>query len=101
MEEKWLAYAKKLQSIAQAGLTYSKDKYDIERFEQIREISMDIYTHYTTLQFEQIEELFTSEMGYQTPKVDVRAVVFKDEKILMVRETDNGQWSLPGGWADT
>jgi ADP-ribose pyrophosphatase YjhB (NUDIX family) len=100
MENKWLEYAKKLQSIAQSGLTYSNDKYDIERFEQIREISVDILNNYTEINHEKLRDLFANETGYQTPKIDVRAAVFKEDKILMVRETNDGKWSLPGGWAD-
>ena len=100
MEEKWLSWAKKIQSIAQAGLEYSKDKYDIERFQQLRQLSKEIMSQYTDLGEEKIQDLFCNEKGYQTPKVDVRAVVFKDNKILMAKEIIDGCWSLPGGWAE-
>ncbi|MBT2733458.1 NUDIX hydrolase [Bacillus sp. ISL-7] len=100
MEPKWLEWAKQLQSIAQAGLTYSKDVYDLERFELIRNISVEILTQYTNVDHKVIKELFANETGYATPKVDIRAVVFRDNKILMVRENDGGGWSLPGGWGD-
>ena len=100
MEPKWLEWAKQLQSIAQAGLTYSKDVYDIERFEMIRNISVEIMTEYTNVDHKTIKELFANETGYATPKVDIRAVVFKGDSILMVREKQDGDWSLPGGWAD-
>ncbi|HLR09021.1 MAG TPA: NUDIX hydrolase [Bacillota bacterium] len=100
MEPKWLEWAKQLQSIAQAGLTYSKDKYDIERFEMIRDISVDMLSQQTKINKTVIKELFANETGYATPKVDVRAVVFKDNKILMVKEEDDDVWALPGGWAD-
>lgn len=99
-EPKWLEYAKKLQAIAQAGLTYSKDKYDIERFEQIRDISIDIISNYTEMEHEKVRNLFANETGYQTPKVDVRGAIFKDGKILLVKEKIDGLWALPGGWAD-
>lgn len=100
MEPKWLEWAKQLQSIAQAGLTYSKDIYDLERFEAIRKMSVEILQEHTGLEKSMIADLFANETGYATPKVDIRAVVFKDDKILMVRETHDGKWSLPGGWAD-
>ena len=100
LEPKWLDWAKQLQSIAQAGLTYSKDVYDLERFELIRNISVDILAHYTDMDRPVIKDLFAGETGYATPKVDIRAVVFKDDKILMVRENTDGNWALPGGWAD-
>ncbi|QCJ44554.1 NUDIX domain-containing protein [Bacillus sp. S3] len=100
METKWLEWAKQLQSIAQGGLTYSKDVYDLERFELIRNISVEILTQHTNIDQKVIKELFANETGYATPKVDIRAVVFRDNKILMVRENHDGGWSLPGGWGD-
>ncbi|MEK8198428.1 NUDIX hydrolase [Lysinibacillus sp. FSL M8-0134] len=100
MEPKWLEWAKQLQSIAQAGLTYSKDVYDVERFELIRNISVQILENHTTIDNTTIKELFANETGYATPKVDIRAVVFRNDKILMVRETKDREWSLPGGWGD-
>lgn len=100
MEYKWLEWAKQLQSIAQAGLAYSKDVYDLERFKQIRELSTEILENYTKTDMKTIHDLFANETGYATPKVDIRAAVFKDNKILMVKEKLDGHWSLPGGWAD-
>lgn len=100
MEPKWLEWAKQLQSIAQAGLTYSKDVYDIERFEQIRDLSIDILSQYTEMDHTIIRDLFANETGYATPKVDVRAVVFRENKILMVKENMDNAWALPGGWGD-
>ncbi|QCJ41249.1 NUDIX domain-containing protein [Bacillus sp. S3] len=100
MEPKWLEWAKQLQSISQAGLTYSKDVYDLERFEQIRKLSVEILSHYTEMDQTVIRDLFATETGYATPKVDIRAVVFRDYKILMVRENTDDHWSLPGGWGD-
>jgi ADP-ribose pyrophosphatase YjhB (NUDIX family) len=100
MNNKWLQWAAQLQSIAQAGLTFSKDKYDLDRYEQIRNLAVEIVHEYTDIDTVKIKELFASETGYQTPKVDIRAVVFKDDKILLVHEKIDGKWSLPGGWAD-
>lgn len=100
MESKWLTWAKELQSIAQAGEHYSKDKFDIERFNRIREISVEILNEYTDIDNEKIRDLFCNEKGYQTPKVDVRGVVFKDGKILLVQEQIDNKWALPGGWAE-
>ncbi len=100
MEPKWLEWAKQLQAIAQTGLTYSKDPFDIERFEAIRKISIEIMNHYTDVEEKKIKNLFAKETGYATPKVDIRAVVVKDHKVLLVREKSDNAWSLPGGWAD-
>ncbi|MFD3156947.1 NUDIX hydrolase N-terminal domain-containing protein [Haloimpatiens sp. FM7330] len=100
MEPKWLTWAKQLQSIAQAGLAYSKDKYDIERFQQIRNLSVDILNEYTGVSNEKIKDLFCNETGYQTPKIDIRGAIFKENKILLVKESLDGLWSIPGGWAE-
>ncbi|WP_019423478.1 NUDIX hydrolase N-terminal domain-containing protein [Paenibacillus sp. OSY-SE] len=97
---KWLQWAKRLQALAQTGLTYTKDVYDRERYEELREMSVDMMANYSKVNKEQIELAFAAEDGYATPKVDVRGVVFKDNRILLVREKADGAWSLPGGWAD-
>lgn len=100
MTQKWLEWAKEIQAISQAGLAYSKDIYDKERFEQLRELSVSILHEYTEMEHEKIRTLFASDTGYPTPKVDIRGVVFQDEKILLVKERNGGGWALPGGWAD-
>lgn len=97
--EKWLEWAVELQALAQAGLFYSKDKYELERYERIREISAEMISYKTELPLEKVKDLFCSDIGYQTPKIDTRAAIFKDGKILLVHEA-NGTWSLPGGWVD-
>lgn len=96
---KWLEWAVELQSLAQAGMTYGKDGYDLERYARIREIAAEMVARQTDLPLEKVKGLFCNETGYQTPKLDTRAAIFKDEKILLVKETD-GRWSLPGGWVD-
>ena len=95
----WLDWAVELQALAQAGLYYSKDPFDQERFQRIRDISAEMMAHQTALPLETVKDLFCGETGYQTPKLDTRAAVFQDGKILLVRET-SGRWSLPGGWVD-
>jgi ADP-ribose pyrophosphatase YjhB (NUDIX family) len=100
MKTKWLEWASQLQSIAQAGLTFGADTYDLDRYEKIRSIAVDIVHEYTDIDHKKVRELFASETGYQTPKVDIRSSVFNNDKILMVREKIDGAWSLPGGWAD-
>lgn len=100
MENYWLETAKKLQALAQSGLAYCTNQYDIERYEELRDISADMMSKYTETEITMVKNLFCNETGYQTPKVDIRGVVFKDDKILMVREKLDGAWALPGGWAD-
>ncbi|MDR0267355.1 NUDIX hydrolase [Paenibacillus sp.] len=97
---KWLGWAKQIQGIAQTGLTYTKDVYDKERYEQLRMLSLEIMREYTNMETRILEDLFAGEEGYATPKVDIRGVVIHDNRILLVKEKEDGGWSLPGGWAD-
>lgn len=99
MNKEWLHWAVELQSLAQAGLTYGKDVYDIERYQRIRDISAEMLAFQTDIPVEKVKDLFCNETGYQTPKLDTRAAIFENGKILLVREND-GKWSLPGGWVD-
>lgn len=98
-DNNWLLWAKEIQAIAQTGLEYSDDIYDIERFTRLREIACSMLEEPTGLDKGEIYDLFCLDEGYQTPKVDTRAVVVVDNKILLVQEND-GRWSLPGGWMD-
>ncbi len=97
--EKWLKWAIEIQSLAQTGLAYTRDVYDRERYERLREISAEMLAEKSGMGIEKVKELFCNESGYQTPKLDTRAAVFEDDKILLVHE-NNGTWSLPGGWCD-
>ena len=99
MKEQWLEWAIELQSLAQAGLTYGKDIFDRERYERIREISAEIMAYKTDIPVQKAKDLFCNETGYQTPKLDTRAAIFQNGKILLVKE-NSGKWSLPGGWVD-
>lgn len=95
----WLDWAVELQSLAQAGLYYSDNKYELERYERIREIAGEMMAYKTPISKEKLIGLFANEVGYQTPKLDSRAAIIKDHKILLVQEED-GTWALPGGWVD-
>ncbi|MCD8261057.1 MAG: NUDIX hydrolase [Bacteroides sp.] len=95
----WLKWAMELQFIGQAGVTYSNDKFDLERFHRIREIAAEILSLQTGLSIEKVTTLFCNETSFQTPKLDCRAAIFEKGRILLVRERD-GLWSLPGGWVD-
>ncbi len=96
----WLKIARELHSISQVGLEHAYSGYDTERYERLREISAEIISIQSTLSQEEVQKSFAMQPGYITPKVDVRAAVFRDEKILLVKEANDGRWSLPGGWAD-
>ena len=88
-----------LQSLAQAGLTYGRDSYDLERYSRIRELSAEMLANLAELPVEKVQNLFCGETGYQTPKIDTRTAIFDGDRILLVRES-NGEWALPGGWCD-
>jgi ADP-ribose pyrophosphatase YjhB (NUDIX family) len=99
-DPQWLQWAKILQATAQDGIAYSKDPFDVERFQRIREVAVEMMAAHTGLTLEQVRDLFAYEKGYATPKVDVRGVVFDQGRILLVRERRDMLWTLPGGWAD-
>ncbi len=97
--DKFLDWIVELQSLAQAGLRYSKDVYDLERFTRIRKLSALMLSALSDTPLQKVEDIFCSEVGYQTPKIDTRAAVFENGKILLVKERD-GRWALPGGFVD-
>jgi ADP-ribose pyrophosphatase YjhB (NUDIX family) len=96
----WLRWTQRLQAIAQDGLTYSRDDYDLGRYEQLRELAAEMLAAHSTGTLEEARDLLVLETGPATPKVDVRAAVFEDDRILLVNEPDEAGWSVPGGWAD-
>ena len=100
MENEILKIARRVQSLAQAGLHYAENEFDRQRYEELRELSVELAAKMTDVGIDKVRNLFTADTGFQTPKVDVRAVVLKDDKILLVKERSDGKWSLPGGFAD-
>lgn len=100
MDNKWLHWARRIQAISQSGIAFTKDEFDLERYEELRMISAEMLAEQVDLEVEHINTLFANEEGYATPKVDVRGVVFKEGKILMVKEKMDAHWSLPGGFCD-
>jgi ADP-ribose pyrophosphatase YjhB (NUDIX family) len=98
----WLGLFQRLNALAETGLAYSKDAYDKERYDEIKAISLEMLANIADVPTEQIIKLMSPDVGYQTPKVDIRAIVLNDSKqLLMVQErVDDNRWSVPGGWAD-
>ncbi len=97
----WLEWARRLQAIAQIGMEYGKDPYDRQRYEEIRGIAAEITAKSAGLpDATPLVELFKNELGYATPKIDIRTAVFDRDRILLVKEREDGLWTLPGGWAD-
>ena len=95
-----LAWARSLQAIAQSGLAWDPAEYDRERYEEVRRIAADMLARADGRDTDRIEGLLAAEAGHATPKLDVRGVVFRDERLLLVQERDGRAWSLPGGWVD-
>lgn len=98
----WLSAVKRILALSQTGLAFNPNDYDRERYEEIRAISLDLMARMSDAPVEQLMRLLPQEVGYITPKVDIRAVIFRGEgELLMVQEKiDHDRWTLPGGWAD-
>ena len=99
-EPQWLALTRNLQAIAQNGLAFAEDPFDRERYRELRDIASRLMAIGSHGEVESIIHLFSQDTGYTTPKVDVRGVVLRDERVLLVEERSDGCWALPGGWAD-
>ena len=98
MENQVLEFIKKVQSIAQIGLSFSTDPYAIDNYEELRKISIRMLKEYTSLPDDECE--LYKDFIYPTPQPAVRTLVVRDNKLLLVKEKDSGLWSLPGGWCD-
>ena len=100
MQKKWLLWAQKIQAEAHNGLHYTQDQYDKIRYRELMELAAEIIAEHTDIDKQAVFGIYAAEKGHRTPKVDVRGAVFRDEKILLVRERSDGCWTMPGGWAD-
>lgn len=99
-EPVWLEMGRELRAIAQTGLTYCSDPFGRQRYERVRELAVSLMARESGADPQTLLPLFLEGAGYATPKVGVRAAIFRDSRLLMVRETSDGQWTIPGGWAD-
>jgi len=99
-EPSWLTIARELQALAQTGLTYATDRFDLQRYTRIRELAASLMALGSSVDTATILDLLRHDVGYATPKVDVRGAAFVDGRVLLVRELSDGRWALPGGWAD-
>jgi len=101
MENTWLSWAKRLQSVASTGLHYSQDEYDRERYDEVAAIANEMLSALGNVPINRIQGLVSDfAKGYATPKVDVRGAIFDAGEVLLVREVSDGLWTLPGGFAD-
>lgn len=97
---RWLDWAREIQALAQTGYYYTENEYDRYRYQRLIEIAAEITSEYTSLEYPELLQVYTNQLGYATPRVDVRGAVIRDGKLLMVREIRDGGWTMPGGWAD-
>ncbi len=97
---KWLEWAREIQSISQTGLAFATNEYEVERNNRLAELASEIITEHSDANPEIVLNTFLAQVGYATPKVDVRAAVVKNDEILLVKEVTDGCWAMPGGWAD-
>jgi len=97
---KWLDIAREIQQLSQTGAAFAVTDYEKNRYKRLTEITAEIIEHHTTLEKESITKVLMEHPGYATPKIDVRAAVIKDRKILLVQESTDNCWAMPGGWAD-
>ena len=97
---RWLEWARQIQALAQTGMHYAENEYQRQRYQRLMEIAAEIVSEHSNLEYSSTREAFVAPIGYATPRVDVRAAVFQQAKLLLVRERTDGGWTLPGGWAD-
>jgi ADP-ribose pyrophosphatase YjhB (NUDIX family) len=96
----WMVAVQRLRAMAQTGLTYSQDRFDLQRYRELTAIAEGMLAELLANSPATVAEVFALETGYPTPKVDVRTAVFSEGRVLLVQEWLDGGWTLPGGWAD-
>jgi ADP-ribose pyrophosphatase YjhB (NUDIX family) len=99
-QDRWLTWAREIQAQAQTGLHYARKEFEEERAQGLLDIAAEIVADYSELTIAEAKAAFSAQPGYVTPKIDVRAAVFDQDKLLMVQEAIDDSWTLPGGWAD-
>ncbi len=100
MKNNWIELTKRMRAIARTGLTYSKNEFDLQRYREMERVSLEMMASYSDSAPEKVGDLFAGEEGYPTPKLDIRAAVFREDRLLMVREREDNRWALPGGWVE-
>jgi len=99
-QPKWVEWAREIFSLSQAGLAYSKNEFDLERYKRLQEITAEMIESQSDISKESALESFSMQAGYATPKIDVRGAVVHEGKILLIQERTDERWAMPGGWAD-
>ena len=99
-EQQWIGWIRELQSISQNGLVFTTNPFDIERYERLGALAREMFALIGDAPLQKVENFFLPDEGYCTPKVDVRAGIFDEDRVLLVQERSDGKWTMPGGWAD-
>jgi ADP-ribose pyrophosphatase YjhB (NUDIX family) len=97
---RWLEWAREIQALSQTGFHYAENDYHRQRYQRLLEIAAEITSEHTGLEYPALVDVFRAQVGYATPRVDVRGAVFCQDRLLLVQERSDGGWTLPGGWAD-
>ena len=99
-EQQWIQWIREIQAISQNGLVFTTNPFDIERYERLGELAREMFAVVGDAPVQKIADFFIPDEGYCTPKVDLRAGVFENDRVLLVQERSDGKWTMPGGWAD-
>jgi len=100
-QKQLLLLAKQVQALAENGLHFSENDYDLDRYTNLEEVAIHMISLLTGISADTIQMATPEKNGYRTPKVDVRSVVFNDQdELLLVKERADSCWALPGGWCD-
>jgi ADP-ribose pyrophosphatase YjhB (NUDIX family) len=97
---RWLQWAREIQALSQTSITYAENEYQRERYTRLSEIASEIIAEHTNHEASDVIDVLQIQRGYATPKIDVRAAIFKEDKLLLVKERADDGWCMPGGWAD-
>lgn len=97
---RWLDWAREIQALAQTSAAYAENEWQVGRYHRLQEIAAEIIASYSALECVKLSDVFKAQIGYATPRIDVRGAVFQGDKLLLVRELADGGWTLPGGWVD-
>ena len=101
MEEKWLSFVKRVLALSSTGIEFTKSEYDLDRYKELQCLATQMLATIANTEIKKIESLMLGDInGYETPKIDIRAAIIQDGKILLVKEKTDGRWALPGGYAD-
>jgi ADP-ribose pyrophosphatase YjhB (NUDIX family) len=100
MSERFLELARRLHALARTGLHFSSSEYDRDRYQEIEQLALELLADGRPAEVAALAAQLANEEGYVTPKIDVRAAIFVERRVLLVRERMDGLWTLPGGWAD-